>query len=84
MWSVWKTKILQEKQTHAILRWFQSCLIVHEDLHNKQEKKKTECKFESAKFLFQPLQNIIEIIYNSELQETIEAHLEKKLALFSL
>lgn len=49
-----------------------------------RKKKKTECKFKSAKFLFQPLQNIIEIIYNSELQETIEAHLEKKLALFSL
>lgn len=50
----------------------------------QQTGKKKQYKFESAKFLFQPLQNIIEIIYNSELQETIEAHLEKKLALFSL
>lgn len=31
--SIWKKKsILQEKQTRAILRWLQSCLIVHEDL----------------------------------------------------
>lgn len=52
--------------------------------YTTNRKKKKQYKFESAKFLFQPLQNIIEIIYNSELQETIEAHLEKKLALFSL
>lgn len=30
-----KRKILQEKQTRAILRWFQSCLIAHEDLQNE-------------------------------------------------
>jgi len=28
-------EVLQEKQTHVILRWLQSGLIVHEDLQNQ-------------------------------------------------
>lgn len=47
---------LREKQTRAILRWFQSCLIVHEDLQNQQ--KKSENKSKSVKFLLQPILNV--------------------------